>query len=382
MVPGSMGFVVYDIDRDHAIADQLLVGEFGEPAAKVRSHHKGYHDWYPATGEIANSNWLCGEIRGTSGYIILWHLDDLLDQLEGHNCLRRLNQADIREATSLKPRPKTKIETMLGHVSSDDYGTWISVGMSLQAELGDDGLGVWERWSRGSDKFQEGVCDKKWRGFSQEGGVTLGTLYHLAREGGYKPAGGRPAAASGKVPPLDRIVRVGAGAETMWELTTGDITVKVSQAELCNQTRFRNAWHAATGEVVRVKQADWDKAISDWWSRAEAVAAPNQDDVIWTNLEAFCTDAQAMTREELLNGLPYTEDDITWLKVEDFRLHLASKRVNAPVQRIWGAIRTHCEPEQKSIQVRGVRLRVCGVPAFQQQNKPFSVPNPKAEIDF
>ena len=191
VVPGSMGYVVLDVDRDHEIADQLLVAEFrSKPAAKVRSHHKGYHYWYPATGEIANSNWLCGEVRGTGGYIILWHLDDLLKQLEGHNCIGSLNQADIREATSLKPRPKTKIETMLGHVSADDYDTWIRVGMALNSELGDDGLGKWEEWSRGSDKFQAGVCEKKWRGFSQEGRVTVGTLYHLAREGGYKPAGG------------------------------------------------------------------------------------------------------------------------------------------------------------------------------------------------
>ena len=189
VVPGSMGFVVMDVDRDHDIANRLLVGQFGEPAAKVKSHHKGFHYWYPATGDIANSNWLCGEVRGTKGYIIPWHLEDLLDQLEGHSCIRSLNQADIQTAT-LKPKPKTKIETMLGHVSSDDYGTWIAVGMSLKSALGDDALAPWEKWSRKSDKFQVGLCDKKWRGFSEEGRITIGTLYHLACEGGYKPRWG------------------------------------------------------------------------------------------------------------------------------------------------------------------------------------------------
>ena len=197
VVPGSMGFVVMDVDRDHDTASRLLVGEFGEPAAKVKSHHKGFHYWYPATGEIANSYWLCGDVRGTSGYIIPWHLEDLLDQLEGHSCLRSLNTADIHTA-SLKPKPKTKIETMLGHVSSDDYAIWIAVGMSLKSELGDDGLAAWEKWSQGSDKFSVGLCDKKWRGFSEEGRITLGTLYHLACEGGYKPAGGRPVTAGGR----------------------------------------------------------------------------------------------------------------------------------------------------------------------------------------
>ena len=382
VVPGSMGFVVFDVDRDHDIASQLLVGLFGEPAAKVKSHHKGYHFWYPAAGEIGCPNWLCGEVRGTNGYIVLWRSEDLLDQLEGHSCLRSLNQADIRTAT-LKPKPKTKIETMLSHVSSDDYGTWIAVGMSLKSELGDDGLGTWEKWSQASDKFQVGACDKKWRGFTREGRVTLGTLYHLACEGGYKPAGGRPVTAGGAVPPLDRIVRVGDGPETQWELSIGDTTVRVTQAELCNQARFRTTWHAATGEVIRVKQAAWDQCIGDWWARAEVVEASSLDSVIWAELEAFCTDSQAMDIEELLNGLPYTdEDNITWLKASDFRLFLVCKRITVTMQRIWSAIRIQVEPLQKTVEIKGARLRVCGVPAFEQQDNGFSVPKVQPVDDF
>ena len=140
VLPGSMEYVVYDVDRDHELADQLLVAEFGPPAAKVRSHHKGFHYWYPATGEIGNSNWLCGEVHGTKGYIVLWRLKELLDQLESHSCLRNLNQADINGAKDLKTQPKTKIDTMLSCVSSDDYTDWIKVGMAIKSELGDAGL--------------------------------------------------------------------------------------------------------------------------------------------------------------------------------------------------------------------------------------------------
>ena len=200
VVPGSMGFVVEDIDRDHALASRLLIAEFGEPAAKVKSHHKGFHWWYPSQGEIGDLKWLCGDVRGTNGYIVLWHLEELLDQLEDHKCLRRMNQADIRGAASLKSQPKTKTDTMLNHVAADDYDDWIKVGMALQFKLGDDGLAVWEKWSRKSDKFKEGECDKKWRGFNDEGGITGGYLYYLACQGGYKPAGGRPMTAGGALP--------------------------------------------------------------------------------------------------------------------------------------------------------------------------------------
>ena len=107
MVPDNMGFVVMDVDRDHDLASRLLIAKFGEPAAKVESHSKGSHWWYPSTGEIGDLFWLCGDVRGTEGYIIPWHLDKLLDQLGNHNCLRRLNLADIRDAASLSVRPGT-----------------------------------------------------------------------------------------------------------------------------------------------------------------------------------------------------------------------------------------------------------------------------------
>ena len=99
-----------DVDRDHDLASRLLVDEFGEPAAKVKSpsardiitgipSHRGY--WLIL-------KWLCGDVRGTEGYIIPWHLEELLDQLENHNCLRRLNLADIRAARISKVRSQRR----------------------------------------------------------------------------------------------------------------------------------------------------------------------------------------------------------------------------------------------------------------------------------
>ena len=211
VVPSTMDFFVYDVDNDHDAADGLLVGKFGEPAAKVKSHHKGFHYWYPSTGDLGGPDWLFGETRGSNGYIIPWHLEELLDQLKDHKCIRSLNHADISDA-SLMPQPaKTKTETMLSHVDADDYNVWLRIGMALQSELGTSGLAVWEKWSRKSGNFQEGECGKKWRGFNDEGRITGGTLYWYAIEGGYKPAGGRPMAAGGTLPTLDRIVRVGDG---------------------------------------------------------------------------------------------------------------------------------------------------------------------------
>ena len=117
-------------------------------------------------------------------------------------------------------------------------------------------------------------------------------------------------AAGGTLPTLDRIVRVGVGAATMWELTTGETMVRVTQAELHTQARFRMAWHARNGgncprKAIRVARCFNGLVVS---CRGGICAQLGQH-VIWAALEDFCTDSQAMEMEELLNGLPWTDKD-------------------------------------------------------------------------
>ena len=77
----------------------------------------------------------------------------------------------------------------LKYISPDSYEDWITVGMALKHE----GLGVdvWDSWSRGSAKYQEGECARKWAGFNEMHGgapVTGGTLMALAKQNGYAPS--------------------------------------------------------------------------------------------------------------------------------------------------------------------------------------------------
>lgn len=74
----------------------------------------------------------------------------------------------------------------LRYIPSDDYDTWLTVGMALKHE----GFGweVWDEWSRSSPKYQEGVCERKWRSFNELNvgePATGGTIDHLARLGGW-----------------------------------------------------------------------------------------------------------------------------------------------------------------------------------------------------
>ena len=78
------------------------------------------------------------------------------------------------------PRPvhnPAKIDlSVLNYLDPDDYNSWIQVGMVIK----DVGLGVdvWIEWSKTSDKFTAGQCEKKWKTFKKRKG--WGSLVHEA----------------------------------------------------------------------------------------------------------------------------------------------------------------------------------------------------------
>lgn len=63
---------------------------------------------------------------------------------------------------------------------ADDYDSWVQVGMALHSTGRDELLGDWDAWSRQSGKYESGQCERKWRSFSGESGISIGTLFHLA----------------------------------------------------------------------------------------------------------------------------------------------------------------------------------------------------------
>lgn len=74
----------------------------------------------------------------------------------------------------------------LACIPADDYDTWLTVGMALKHE--GYGWEVWDEWSRGSSKYAEGVCERKWRSFNENNAgqpATGGTIDHLARLNGW-----------------------------------------------------------------------------------------------------------------------------------------------------------------------------------------------------
>lgn len=84
---------------------------------------------------------------------------------------------------------KDRLHDALSHIPSDDYDTWLRVGMALKYCLGEDGLECWDKWSQGAENYEEDAVSKKWATFKNDKGnkVTSSTIYHLAMQGGWKP---------------------------------------------------------------------------------------------------------------------------------------------------------------------------------------------------
>ena len=78
-----------------------------------------------------------------------------------------------------------RVRSALDFLDPDlEHDSWVRVGMALKSGLGDVGLELWEEWSAGGNKWKAGECATRWRSF-QRIGVSLGTLFHMAKNAGW-----------------------------------------------------------------------------------------------------------------------------------------------------------------------------------------------------
>lgn len=73
----------------------------------------------------------------------------------------------------------------LQFISPIERETWVQMGMALRSEFGEAALDAWLDWSRQADSFRESAALSAWRSF-KGAGVTMGTLFHLAKQNGWR----------------------------------------------------------------------------------------------------------------------------------------------------------------------------------------------------
>lgn len=110
----------------------------------------------------------------------LWMIEQMLKIEEQPTRIAREQRSNTSEFTDT--------DWALSYLNSipatDDYETWLSVGMALHS-VSLDLLEEWDEWSSGASNYEPGVCDRKWKSFKRSGS-SIGTLGYLAKQHGWE----------------------------------------------------------------------------------------------------------------------------------------------------------------------------------------------------
>lgn len=88
----------------------------------------------------------------------------------------------------MTPPTTESIRTALSFISPNlPRDEWARIAMALKSELGGSGFDLFDAWSQGGDQYKAHATRDTWRSVSEGGGVTIGTLFHLAKQHGFKP---------------------------------------------------------------------------------------------------------------------------------------------------------------------------------------------------
>jgi putative DNA primase/helicase len=82
-----------------------------------------------------------------------------------------------------------RIRDALHFTPASDREHWVRMGMAIKSELGDNGFDVWEGWSQQDESFDTGAARDVWKSIRAGGKVTIGTLFHEAKQHGWRDDG-------------------------------------------------------------------------------------------------------------------------------------------------------------------------------------------------
>lgn len=79
------------------------------------------------------------------------------------------------------------IRSALSYIDSHDRDTWWQVGAAVKDELGENGYDLWDEWSQRADNYDNRAAKSTWKSL-KPGSFSIGTVWKLARQNGWKPA--------------------------------------------------------------------------------------------------------------------------------------------------------------------------------------------------
>ena len=107
----------------------------------------------------------------------------------GSSCHMAIRHTGASLKNASEKEDAEKVKDALSHLDPDmPYPSWSKVLMALHSELGDEGLDLADEWSSRGVKYkglQE--LESHWRSFRHDGGITIATVFAMAKSAGWKP---------------------------------------------------------------------------------------------------------------------------------------------------------------------------------------------------
>ena len=216
------GIFVLDIDPKNGGDDSLdkIEAEYEKVADSVLAitGSKGKHFVFKYPGEIGKCKtelYPGVDTRGDGGYIVVapsnhssgteYFWDSEADPLEGaipvdapQWLLQKLSENKPIAKTSvdairLSNQEIKRIRAALVYIPADNRDDWLKAGMALHSTNADDqAFGLWAEWSQQSEKFDLSDQRSKWDGFDIGGGLSIASLFALAKSHGWLPVAEHP----------------------------------------------------------------------------------------------------------------------------------------------------------------------------------------------
>ena len=82
-----------------------------------------------------------------------------------------------------------RISDALQAIDPSDRDTWTRMGMAVKSELDDSGFDLWDTWSQQAGSYSARDAKDVWKSIRAGGKVTIGTLFHEAKQNGWRDDG-------------------------------------------------------------------------------------------------------------------------------------------------------------------------------------------------
>jgi hypothetical protein len=93
-------------------------------------------------------------------------------------------QESVMRANVLDQTEVREIRSALAYIDADDRDTWIRIGMALKSTGSVSAFGLWDEWSKLSEKYNPEDQRKRWNGLRVHE-ITLASLFHEAKKNGW-----------------------------------------------------------------------------------------------------------------------------------------------------------------------------------------------------